>query len=37
MIARRVARVSPRLAGAEIGAMARPKPLPRLSTGLLFS
>ena len=35
MIARPIARSSPRLAAAKIGAMARPKPM--LSTGLLFA
>ena len=37
MIARRVARLSPRLAGAEIGAMEPQKPMSRLSTDLIFA
>ena len=37
MIARRVARSSPRLAAAEIGALEAQKPMSRLSTGLLFA
>ncbi len=37
MIARRIAHAFPRLAVAKIGAMARPKPTPRLLPGLLFA
>ncbi len=37
MIARRIARSSPRLAAATIGAMARPDPTPRLLSDPLFA